>query len=353
MGFSGENRQTYGRRALIRGAVAIPLALTVGCGDGAPPAPTNEPVTTKVPETPISVDAKKAQLITEFDRLPDSPIKLFLQERVSPIFSRKTPFDISYGNFQFPIRASGVEIVDSDEKKLFGEYYPQFYKDNPPTLKSSHEVKLRVPIVGDLVKDSEKERFLTFENGTPFFTLNIPLNTPVYEGLAPMIKVTRPRMGISPAVDKFNEDYTRFLLIKESSTLLLAGIVAEEMNTEMQNGLAPTKIEATSSDGTVRSIEPINLALDHMARLNQRVTVAIDLGGAAIAIKAVEGTIMLNNAVLGDPNLAYLANIMKQINLGSTTRELMKNTFLHMLSLPNLEQVLQKGGISGDVNKIP
>lgn len=339
------------RRLILQGTLAAGTAMLVGCGDQAKTSKTQTP--TKELEI-LTFGKDKALLTTEINRLPDSSIKSLLQQRVSPIFSPTPPLAMSYGDFQFPIRGSDVEITYSESAQLSGQLLQQFYEYNPPAYKSTFDVRLVVPVVGNIIKESEKNQFpQTADDGTPFFNFSITPDSPMFEGMGPKILITRPRRGVSsPAAEKFTDEFTKFLLIKESCTNLLTGIVAEEMHKEMQKYSVPTKIDASAKDGTVHKIEAINMALDAVSRRNQRLQIAIDLGGAAIAIKATENTAMLNE-ILGDSNLAYLAGALKQVDLGSTAPEIMKNAFSHVLGLPNLEQVLLQSGIKGDITKFP
>lgn len=324
---------THSRRTFL---VAAAGGLLVGCSKPETPITPQNIATPPTQTGPISPTERLVRVINE---LPTSPIKVLLDANVANLFSKK-PTAIRHGNTApIPIYEPRVNHAVNPNTGYNGNYSV----NSPATSKTYNTFQIdkdveTFMVLTDLLKPEEATTFAQTSDGLPYQKLSIPANFQVLEGLYPEINISTPRIP-SAQIDPFE----RYIYGKEAASILAYMLLIQSI---------VTNAEKTGLSVDTQVGEKMHNLIPHMInrfeRGSGRFQASLDLAGYVIALKAFEGTSVLENIVRSDPNYRDIVGKVLVTNFGSTPLTILRAS----LNLAINEPTTQKLRHAGDINKI-
>lgn len=304
-------------------------------------------------ESPLKPDSGKQKLNDELDKLPDSPIKSFLQTRVKPLYGPNPPKSINYDGQEIKVYNPTVILKTINTNSVRGLVAPRSSSFiTPEPLLPTKETQIRIPYLG-VVLDSEKATIPAgnlAKDGTPLVDIYFPTDKPLYEGLSPVITITTPDPSfIKPEFRQLYKNFERFTYIKEACSLLLVDILIEETIKKMHGLGLNITMEVKTPSGVRKQAEGLIQSLSIINNTMGRFAASFDLAGYLLAFKATEGT------EIDDPNnidagFAKVRPSMQTAVLGTSATDILYNCLRWVLSTPEANSQLAH---VGNINNIP
>ncbi|MCL5091123.1 MAG: hypothetical protein M1514_03880 [Patescibacteria group bacterium] len=342
-----ENVSDEGRRNLIKALPFIILApglLVTACT-------VPKPQSIKQEVKP-GVDEGKKRLNEELDKLPDSIVKSLLFARIKPLFGPNPPEKLNYDGLDIKAANPAVilETVNTNSVSGHSTFRDISYKPDPlfPTKKTN----IRFPYLG-LVSDAEKPVIIPKDylakDGTILLDIVFSTDKPFIEGFSHSITVTAPDPSfVKPERRQNITNLERFCYIKEACSLLLIDIFTEETVKKIHE-LGLNIFLGARTQNKTKQAEVLTQSLAVLSNSLGRFTVAVDLGGYLLAFKAIEGT-DIDNPDNFDPNFVKLMANIRSVTLGTSSQEVLYNSFDWSLNTPEASSLLHH---LGTLNKIP
>jgi len=285
-------------------------------------------------ETSILALAGKLRLINELDTLPISVVEQLLSTRVRPIFEPK-PASIKYDGLEVKIWDSSVVLEKTKEPNIESAFNLRLFSDHlPESLFPKKSETRQIPYIDSIFTDSERNSLSTSraKDGTIMLDINFPADKPFYEGFSPEITIITPSNpeSIRQADQKTFRNYERFSFIKEACRALLIDILTEETIKKMHNLGLDLKMEVNASN-TTRQAEIVSESVYKIVYLQSRVTSLTNFASDLLAVKALQGTEFDDPKNMA-PDLLQLRPSMQAVNLGSSAKEVLDNSFRWVLN---------------------
>lgn len=298
------------------------------------------------------VDLGKLKLNTELDNLPDSPIKTLLLSRVKPLYDLNPPKSLNFAGLEVNVSNPKVVLKTVNINRVSGLFTPRDSSfTTPEPLYPTRVTRLRIPYLG-LVLDSEKATIPAenlAEDGTPLVDIEFPIDKALYEGFSPVITITTPNPSvIKPEFKKLYRNFERFAYIKEACSSLLVDILVEETVKKMHSLGLNITVETRTPSGTEKQAEALIHSLTLINNAQGRFAAVIDLAGYLLAYKATEGTDIDDPSNMY-PGLAKVRPGMQTVNLGTSSKDILYNSFHWALTTDASKELIHVGNI----NNIP
>lgn len=325
-------RREFLRRLGLLGAAALSGQLIIG--------------SEKLQEVPLG----KRKLVQEIERLPQSPIKTLLQQRIKPYYQFNYPKIVDFAGIEINIQNPEVRLRTENINQVSGRFTFRGSRPSEPLYPTQTTV-VKIPYVG-LILDSERAEIPpqnVASDGTPLLEITFLPNIPFYTGFSPLMEVTTPDPSASkPGYKKLYEVFERFVFIKEACSHLVFDLWVEEVAKKMRQLNLQSNVEARRRDGAKINTEIISQSINQMHDFNGRIAATIDIAAYLVTLKAVEGTELTDTQYM-DENFKRAYVSMRGVDLGETPRDILYNSLRWVLTTPEAKLLYHVG----DLNKIP
>lgn len=325
------------RRGFLRLLGLSGAALFSGSAIGPEPAPK---------ELPLG----KKKLNQEIDNLPPSTIRTLLTQRIKPYYQLEYPRTVDFAGIEIKIQNPEVRLRTENVNQVSGRFTFRESRPSEPLYPTQTTV-VKIPYVG-LLLDSERAEIPPQNlaaDGTPFVEITFPKDRPFYTGFSPLVEITTPNPdAIKPGYEKLYKVLERFVYVKEACGQLIFDLWVWEVVKKMQQLGFGATIEAKKGNGSMITDEIVSQAITVIHNYNRRTVAAIDLASYLVAVKAAEGTELVDPQYM-DENFKKVYVSMRGVNLGETPRDILYNSLRWALTTPKAKLLYYVG----DLTKIP
>lgn len=292
----------------------------------------------------------KKKLIREIDNLPPSTIKTLLAQRIRPYYQFNYPKIVDFAGIEIKIQNPEVRLRTENVNQVSGRFTFRESRPSEPLYPTQTTV-VKIPYVG-LLLDSERAEIPPQNlaaDGTPFVEITFPKDRPFYTGFSPLVEITTPNPDvIRPGYEKLYKALERFVYVKEACSHLVFDLWVEEVAKKIRELNLQSVVEARKADGSKTTAEIVSQSTNVIYNFNRRPVAAIDLASYLVAVKAAEGTELVDPQYM-DENFKRAYVSMGGVNLGETPRDILYNSLRWALTTPEAKLLRH----IGDLTKIP